>query len=139
MLIFTLKPLCLCLPPPTAHLNPACAPSLPVPPPPPSRPPSCISLVVLPCDRGEGSPGRALLGGHGVLLRQALLHLLLPDQDTQVDVLRRRPRQRGEMGLFFGGGVCMLQHEEDVLCSICCIFSRGWESSADRNRNCAVR
>ena len=104
-----------------------------------SPPPSSLSLslslslsvVVLPCDRGEGSPGGALLGGHGVLLRQALLHLLLPDQDTQVDVLRRRPRQRGEIQF----AVCMLQRGEVgvLLYSICCISSCACESSNDKN------
>lgn len=97
--------MCLCsnltppslFPLPPAHLHSACTPSRPVAPPPHHTPPPLsLSIVVLPCDRGEGSPGGALLGGNGVLLWQALLHLLLPDQDTQVDVLRWRARQRGE-------------------------------------------
>lgn len=92
----------------TSRILSCTSPSVPVSSPPSSLLSLSLSLfvVVLPCDRGEGSPGGALLGGHGVLLRQALLHLLLPDQDTQVDVLRRRPRQRGETQF----GVCMLQH-----------------------------
>lgn len=89
----------------SAHLSLACpstlrvlSPSLPYP----SLPLFLsLSVVVLPCDRREGSPGGALLGGDGVLLWQALLHLLLPDQDTQVDVLWWRSRQRGETGFSF--------------------------------------
>lgn len=46
-----------------------------------------LCAVVLQGDGGEGPAVRALPGGHGVLLRETLLHLLLPDQDPTMDVL----------------------------------------------------
>lgn len=46
-----------------------------------------ISAAVLQGDGGEGPEGGALPGGHGLLLREALLNLLLSDQDPPVDVL----------------------------------------------------
>ncbi len=47
-----------------------------------------LSAVVLQGDGGEGSAVGALPGRHGVLLRETLLHLLLPDKDPTMDVLR---------------------------------------------------
>lgn len=47
-----------------------------------------LSVAVLQGDGGEGSAVGALPGGHGVLLRETLLHLLLPDEDPTMDVLR---------------------------------------------------
>lgn len=54
----------------------------------------CVS-VVLQGDGGKGPSVGALPGGHGVLLRETLLHLLLPDEDPPMDVFRRRTRQGG--------------------------------------------
>lgn len=47
-----------------------------------------LSAAVLQGDGGEGSSVRALPSGHGVLLRETLLDLLLPDKNPTMDVLR---------------------------------------------------
>lgn len=47
-----------------------------------------LSAAVLQGDGGEGPSVRALPSGHGVLLRETLLDLLLPDKNPTMDVLR---------------------------------------------------